>query len=829
MKNNFRYSFTDLFAKKVDLDKDKQVVISSIVIPQIQRPYAQGRTDKVCTYIRDKFLEEIFDNLKNDNAGIFDLNFIYGVIKPYNDEYRLELLDGQQRLTTLFLLYWYIANAELDDDEGKKVRDCLSRFLYETRTTSTVFCQELSSYKIKLEGKSPKEVIRNSKWYFKSFDRDSTICSMLTMLDAIHEKYVKLGKNDMFGRLDRLQFYVKSLGVYNLSEELYIKMNARGLQLSSFENFKADLTNYVSNSKFEPFGKKVPLYKKDDTAEQVLFNFNFAVKLDAKWVDIFWKDEADDFDEAYMSFFTRFFACKYIIASEEKVSDEAIRDDDDIKFFYTDAEERIDRKEYFDFKKFEKLLNEHPEYIVTLDKVLDVIYEYDNKDSKRNIYENMLPVWDKTTEKEGDDFYCNTSSKISHVKLVALSAVIEYFEAMEGFDVSTFQRWMRVVWNVIENTNIDGLAPVSSLVRKFSSVIHFVANRIKGGKAFYEALSKWNNSTTRENRALLEEIEKAKRISEDSRWEDTWMDVEKHPYFKGMATFFYKPGMSREEYAKNAAIAKGMFDSKGIIKGYRDKHVLIRAIISQFNTWGEIDRQYITERAENNKYLKNILASNEKVRAMLVDVTGKGTIEAAKAALQRHIANADEPQVWPNADEDEKLGFEMAIKRLRQDTKMYDWIYYEERFNSGRFRVSWYRGHIMLAVPNAKRAKIALDTERAKMANALCKDYGFIFSDKEEKEMFEKYRDCYGSSFWIYKKEESNCCVWVGFDLYHQLRIQVECNTEAYAKKLLSVFKEASYVEKNTTSIQFPILKHSSKEKTYRPLKKKIEYILGKI
>ena len=122
---NCRYSFIDLFKQKVDYDKNTQVYVSSIVIPQIQRPYAQGRTDGVSTYIRNTFLDEIFENLSSNDNEIFDLNFIYGIIKPNNDEFKLELLDGQQRLTTLFLLYWYIINAEfsLEHQESKNTRE----------------------------------------------------------------------------------------------------------------------------------------------------------------------------------------------------------------------------------------------------------------------------------------------------------------------------------------------------------------------------------------------------------------------------------------------------------------------------------------------------------------------------------------------------------------------------------------------------------------------------------------------------------------------------------------------------------------------------------
>lgn len=817
---DYRYSFTDLFTKEVDLDKDTKVKVSSVIIPQIQRPYAQGRTDGVCTYVRNSFLDEIFENLTNVNNEILDLNFIYGIIKPNNDEYRLELLDGQQRLTTLFLLYWYVVNAEFDvNDAGcKKVRSYLSCFLYETRSTSTVFCQELSKYKVDFGNKTPKEVIRKSKWYFRSFDRDSTISAMLTMLDAIHERYSKLENKNIFAKLQNIQFFVKSLGVFNLSEELYIKMNARGLQLSPFENFKADLTHFISNKEYGKFHEKVPLYN-NDTNEEVPFHFNFSVKLDAKWVDIFWKNGADDFDDAFMSFFSRFFACKYIVASKEEVSDRDMRLDKTIKFFYTDAEEQIGSNEYFGFKAFESLLNNHPEYVITLDKVLDVLYQFDYKSDIKNITKNLLPVWEKTDGIYGDDFYCNMSAKMSQVKLIALSAVIEYIEAMACFDIDTFEQWMRVVWNVIENTNIDSLTPVSSLVRKFSAVIHFVANKMRSGTGFYSSLSEWHNenSSERENRALLEEIEKAKRITDDVSWEMVWKDVENHPYFKGMVTFFYDCNMSQQEYCHSVVLAKEMFDEGGISPTYREKHILIRAIVSQYTSWDEINQLYITERAEKNKYLKNILASNGKVRKMITDVLKNESVDEVKSALSAYIHNADEPQAWQNADEDGIVAFYMAIDRLRNDIKMYDWISAEEEIQKASFRVYWYEGHIMFAVPRKQYAKIALDTERGRMANDLCIEYAFNFYDENQKIMFLDYGDCFGNRIWL-EQDRKNSKVWVGFDLYHELKIEIDCDTDSQAKELLERFDGSEYKGDSGICIQLPMLYHSSKERTYKKL-----------
>ena len=388
---NERYTFIDIYRKELDLNKDMKVKVSQIIIPKIQRPYAQGRLDGVCTYIRNTLLNEMFENFKTDE--IFDFNFIYGIVRPSNDEYVMELLDGQQRMTTLFLVYWYIANCELteEDKEDKTIRDALHRFVYETRSTSTLFCHKLASYRIDLSGQTPSKVIRQAKWYFKSFDRDSTITAMLTMLDAIHERYINQDNKALYTKLANIQFYVKSLGFFNLSEELYIKMNARGLQLSPFENFKADLTNYIGRIDYSPFKEEVPLYCKD-SEDQVEFHFNFSVKLDAKWIDIFWRKGFENFDTSYMSFFSRFFACKYIISTKDIVNDRDMRQDSTLRKIYTDAENRTEADEYLGFQEFKSILTNHPEYVLTLDKVLDTFYQYDFKDSKKVIYEMMAPA-----------------------------------------------------------------------------------------------------------------------------------------------------------------------------------------------------------------------------------------------------------------------------------------------------------------------------------------------------------------------------------------------------------------------------------------------------
>ena len=812
---NERYTFIDIYRKELDLNKDMKVKVSQIIIPKIQRPYAQGRLDGVCTYIRNTLLNEMFENFKTDE--IFDFNFIYGIVRPSNDEYVMELLDGQQRMTTLFLVYWYIANCELteEDKEDKTIRDALHRFVYETRSTSTVFCHKLASYRVDLSGQTPSKVIRQAKWYFKSFDRDSTITAMLTMLDAIHERYINQDDNTLHTKMSNIQFYVKSLGFFNLSEELYIKMNARGLQLSSFENFKADLTNYISEVDYPPFKKLVPLYRKD-SEETVEFHFNFSVKLDSKWIDIFWRKGFENFDTSYMSFFSRFFACKYIVSTKEIVTDRDI---------YTDAEKRTETNEYLGFKEFESILTNHPEYVLTLNKMLDTFYQYDFKDSKKVIYEMMVPAWEKLSL-EGDDFYSNINSKMTHIKLITFGAVIEFIEAFESFDTEVFKQWMRIVWNVVENTNIDSLTPVSSLIRKFSAIIHSIAKRMSGEESFYYALSQWKEDSTdeRENRALLEEVLKASRIAENDKWLPVFEDAEKHPYFRGMVMFFYKEGMSLPEYQHGLSLAKDMFDESGISPVYRQEHLLIRAIASQFVTWDDIRNRFITERAETNKYLKNILASNNDVRRMLADVLEGDNVAAVKEGLAEYIDNAEEFTPWPSASNMEVKYCSMAVNRIRHDIQLYDWIATEEASGKTAFRVCWYEGHIMLAAPRKWYSKVALDTERAKIANAIANNYGFEYYDSNQLNMYKQYSDSFGNDIWL-KQNRGYCTLWIGFCQHHELRIQFECKTKKYAKELFGLLKDCSFIDGDERWVQIPSLVHFKKKETVKDLSAKIEYI----
>ena len=109
-----------------------------ILVPMIQRDYAQGRTDKKATDVRNNLLNDIFCG----KDVHFDLVF-GSKEKSIIDGKEMNCfipVDGQQRLTTLFLLHLYRQKAGKTNTEFD-----LSKFSYDTRRAASDFARALQA------------------------------------------------------------------------------------------------------------------------------------------------------------------------------------------------------------------------------------------------------------------------------------------------------------------------------------------------------------------------------------------------------------------------------------------------------------------------------------------------------------------------------------------------------------------------------------------------------------------------------------------------------------------------------------------------------------
>lgn len=280
-----------------------------ITIPIIQRDYAQGRKDKKTARIRRALLDTI--KRAFDEGSAVDFDFVYGT----SNEGSLYPLDGQQRLTTLFLLHWYLAakGGLLDAD----IKLQLKKFSYQTRISSQRFCEKLVEFSPTTDGEL-SVIIEDQPWFASAWNNDPTIEAMRTMLDEIQKTF---NGNDPDYYKERfllltnqqiIHFQFLDMDSFNLSDDLYIKMNARGKPLTEFENFKARFEKYLTDT------------ARDEEKRR------FVDRADGQWTDLFWQEMPSAMDVGFMRYFDFITEVGFYTLNSD--SEKIGENDNDLKF-----------------------------------------------------------------------------------------------------------------------------------------------------------------------------------------------------------------------------------------------------------------------------------------------------------------------------------------------------------------------------------------------------------------------------------------------------------------------------------------------------------------
>lgn len=474
---NNKYTFWQLIQENI------------IEVPIIQRDYAQGRTNQKAEKIRNNFLDTLHKKIRDEDDKI-NLDFVYGKL----EDNKLIPLDGQQRLTTLFLLHWYLA---LIDGKLLDYKDVLRKFTYETRVSSREFCNALVSNPIEFSDSLLSQNIENKNWFFQSWKKDPTIQSMLTMIDSIHARF-----KDSQGLFENLisidnppiTFDFLPLNEFKLTDELYVKMNARGKPLTDFEDFKA---------------KFVELLSDEDTS-----------KLDNSWTDLFWSQHKEfdeksgyyNIDEKFLNFFTNI-----------TVNFGMINEQIDIK----KNVEKLNIMDIYDdvYKKEQSTYNSSLSHLV---KILDFLVKLslNNDDLLRAHFDYFIEKQD-----------------ISYWDRAKFFAFCQYVLNLEEIDLTSenYINWKRITDNIINNYNIDS-------VKKFQDILKLIDTMGRNIINIHEYIcsSDFLQKETFGLRSLEfqqnEERVKSELILKDNenRWEKAILEAEKHPYLNGHIGFLIK-------------------------------------------------------------------------------------------------------------------------------------------------------------------------------------------------------------------------------------------------------------------------------------------------
>lgn len=692
-----KYSFKDILEKEIVIDKNKVLVFDKIEIPMIQRDYAQGRKNE--SEVRARFLEAIFDSLKSEKE--LDLDFVYGSITESTKTFIP--LDGQQRLTTLFLLHWYIGSRELKEHAHKRLMDLLTKFTYSTRVSSRRFCEELVKTKLHFE-QAPKEEITNLSWFFKSYKKDPTVNSMLNMLNAIHERYPESGESDLFDKLNKLQFYILPLNGFNLTEELYVKMNARGKQLTDFENFKADITKWMkeSSNQRKDYKKSVSLRNRE-----MPYYLSYSQKIDNEWTNFFWKmtkdydiEERDKkghlihpngkvVDPLFLRVIYRYYLNKYV--SYSKIDNRIIDKETDYQILYKE-------EKYHNFNPFHNILSLE-NVLFSFEKFFDeVTANWDN------VFEAIQPSWPSSNKWT---FYDNNFTQSDRVILLGITSFLEN----NNFDEIKFKQWMRVVWNITENTDISDASSMVGVMRLMNELSQYSSD-------IYSFLADDNNqiSSTSSKIAMTEERTKSKLIITDLNWENAFLKAEEHPFFRGSVGFIMTDEMTINDFLKRTDLALKVFDEKGVNDEYRSNgSIFLRAMISRYADSSLIGQNF-TDTDESEHYLKKMLSSNETVRKATREWFSLENETKLKERLNEEVNKESQIPGWSTNDVNEKNRVNRAHEALYSKPDLQRWMQQKKAV-----RFSWSSSHLWVSRPRSWHDWIMLDSKRNELITELLK------------------------------------------------------------------------------------------------------------
>ncbi|MEI0526112.1 DUF262 domain-containing protein [Brachyspira murdochii] len=432
----------------------------NVVIPMLQRDYVQGKKSKIS--IAEAFLHNIFGVL-DGNQNKLHIDFIYGYLEDNN----FILIDGQQRVTTLWLLYLIIYKINNDFDNIKKL---LSNFSYRIRESSSKFCKNLINKELNLDV-NPKEYILNSTGTFGKTDElnnDPTIKAMLNMMDLIYKKIEDKDTqtlNKYKNNLDNITFSIFNMGEYNLGEELYIKMNARGKQLSKYENLKA----YIESD----------LNLKE--------HYDLLASIDNLWSDYFFdiknKDKFDNRGLSFLYYSALFFHIDSNISNKDLIN-------------YLDSNIEIIDHSFFSILKLYK-------NIKLLNNAIEVLYKY--KDILNiKIFDNI-----ELSRKDICYFY----AFLFFIKKLN----IENFY-INDFNKNTFNDYYRVCRHFIENHRLDKPEHIKSFYDLFADLSN-------GYNDIYKYLSCKSKLSSFHTEIYELEIKKSKLILESRYGGDNWEDI----------------------------------------------------------------------------------------------------------------------------------------------------------------------------------------------------------------------------------------------------------------------------------------------------------------
>ena len=610
--------------------KDNKVIvktsnISQIKIPMIQRDYVQSLDEQKFK----KFLNVLVEALNNGTE--LSLDFIYGNI---NEDGVFEPIDGQQRLTTLALLTFYLYCRQSENI----LQNPFEYITYATRQSANNFCQLLRGDKWKNkfnDTDNPSNIIKNDIKYFKEYDEDTTIFAMLQALDKIHNSIKNQDIDSLTKNISNISFHIFPMESFNLSDDLYIKMNGRGKQLSSFDNFKAEYFKWLKENNIK-------------NNEEIKRKFN------NEYIDIFWDfafenikntEKLPDPESLFFRFINRFVVGKYLLLTDKEKDEYKIKNEFDDIFFDKDGivSER-DEVKFAGINMYINIFNHdndtsiknHAKFINILDNLYDLKTLY-----KGNFKNIVLDIYSSSWDNEKLNFFSDTKH-LGYKEVLIFNSISSYLEQKDIISKNEIKQYntaeilkkiSRIVWNITEQYHL--LTGISKNTYKtvytrvdFSNIksinIYNEYEEIAKNTIKNKDLENDDNITT----IIDDEINKCKYIIHQPDLEKKFINLEKLDFLKGAIGFLLPPILNNideniimfhiDEYLR--IFDDNRIDSYKII----NNDFFIRILL--YNVFKD-DKYYILNKIFDENSIRRLLINDKKFRIYAFHISNNFTYE----------------------------------------------------------------------------------------------------------------------------------------------------------------------------------------------------------
>jgi hypothetical protein len=327
------------------------------------------------------------------------------------------------------------------------------------------------------------------------------------MLDALHVLFS--ASTNLYARLNdssspAVTFQLLDLENFGLSDDLYIKMNARGKPLTAFETFKA---RYEQELQKQFKGVLFAIGNQQFSASDYV-----SIRLDTTWGDLFW-ELRDTKSHAYDAALMNLFRAVALVS----------RDPDSATHAQDVTELRLRSPNYSDFHQ-RGWLDER--FTMTLLRLLDAWEPVAGK------LRPLLPSPQYFDEGTVFGRLASIGGNLPYTDLVQFSAYAFFVrDNHKKFDQTACERWMRVVHNLAINTGYNRSEDMRrSIVGLAGIMMH--ADRIE------EYLADATNQIVGFNEPqIVEERLKARLVLSDPAWRPLLERAECHGYLRGQVEF----------------------------------------------------------------------------------------------------------------------------------------------------------------------------------------------------------------------------------------------------------------------------------------------------